>query len=65
MTPKTVPGNFLFWNKTQDLYVNQICLFLDRKYEAVILPIFGLPTPFHISTIKVSQSSVVKLVILI
>lgn len=33
-----------------------IC-FLDRKYETVIFPIFGLPVPFHISMIKnISQS---------
>lgn len=29
----------------------------DRKYETVILPVFGIPVPFHISTIKnISQS---------
>ena len=29
----------------------------DSKYETVILPIFGMPVPFHISTIKnISQS---------
>lgn len=32
-------------------------IFLDRKYETVILPIFGIPVPFHISMIKnISQS---------
>lgn len=31
--------------------------FADRKYETVILPMFGLPVPYHISTIKnISQS---------
>ena len=30
----------------------------DKKYETIILPIFGVPTPFHISTIKVSLSTV-------
>ena len=25
----------------------------DKKYEAVILPFFGVAAPFHISTIKV------------
>ena len=25
----------------------------DKKYEAVVLPLFGVATPFHISTIKV------------
>lgn len=33
------------------------CSFPDRKYETVILPIYGLPVPFHISMIKnISQS---------
>jgi len=32
-------------------------LFVDRKYETIVLPIFGVSTPFHISTIKnISQS---------
>lgn len=32
-------------------------MFLDRKYETVIMPVFGIPVPFHISTIKnISQS---------
>lgn len=34
-----------------------IYIYTDRKYETVILPIFGVPVPFHISTIKnISQS---------
>lgn len=38
-------------------YDTKILYFLDRKYETVILPIFGVPVPFHISTIKnISQS---------
>ncbi|KAL3860233.1 hypothetical protein ACJMK2_010387 [Sinanodonta woodiana] len=37
--------------------VNELKLFVDKKYETVILPVFGNPTPFHISTIKnISQS---------
>lgn len=32
--------------------------FSDKKYETVILPIFGLPTPFHISTIKNVSTSI-------
>ena len=32
-------------------------MFSDRKYETVVLPVFGTPTPFHISTVKnISQS---------
>lgn len=30
---------------------------VDRKYETIVLPVFGSPTPFHISTVKnISQS---------
>ena len=29
-------------------------MILDRKYEALLIPLFGIPTPFHISTVKVS-----------
>ncbi|XP_055607733.1 FACT complex subunit spt16 isoform X2 [Uranotaenia lowii] len=37
--------------------VKELKLFVDRKYETVIMPIFGCPVPFHISTIKnISQS---------
>lgn len=33
--------------------------FLDRKYETVILPIFGTPAPFHIATIKVGKTFII------
>lgn len=37
--------------------VKELKLYVDRKYETVIMPIFGIPVPFHISTIKnISQS---------
>lgn len=37
--------------------VKELKLFVDQKYETVILPIYGIPVPFHISTIKnISQS---------
>lgn len=37
--------------------VKDLKLYVDRKYETVIAPIFGIPVPFHISTIKnISQS---------
>lgn len=32
-------------------------IFVDKKYEAVILPFFGVAAPFHISTIKNISSS--------
>ncbi|KAL0117373.1 hypothetical protein PUN28_010305 [Cardiocondyla obscurior] len=37
--------------------VKELKLFVDKKYETVILPVAGIPVPFHISTIKnISQS---------
>ncbi|KAL0272878.1 UNVERIFIED_CONTAM: hypothetical protein PYX00_005698 [Menopon gallinae] len=37
--------------------VKELKIYVDRKYETVILPCFGVPVPFHISTIKnISQS---------
>ncbi|KAK4019969.1 hypothetical protein OUZ56_001967 [Daphnia magna] len=37
--------------------VKELKLYVDRKYETVIMPIYGIPVPFHISTIKnISQS---------
>lgn len=37
--------------------IKDLKLYVDRKYETVIMPIFGIPVPFHISTIKnISQS---------
>ncbi|KAJ9590632.1 hypothetical protein L9F63_016343 [Diploptera punctata] len=37
--------------------VKELKIYVDRKYESVILPVFGYSIPFHISTIKnISQS---------
>lgn len=37
--------------------IEELKIYVDPKYETVILPIFGMPVPFHISTIKnISQS---------
>lgn len=37
--------------------VTDLKLYVDKKYESVILPIYSYPVPFHISTIKnISQS---------
>ncbi|XP_067013415.1 FACT complex subunit spt16 isoform X2 [Anabrus simplex] len=37
--------------------VKDLKIYVDRKYESVILPIFGISVPFHISTVKnISQS---------
>jgi len=42
----------------QEPDIKNLRLFMDRKYETIILPFFGVPTPFHISTIKNCSSSV-------
>ncbi|XP_018319533.1 FACT complex subunit spt16 [Agrilus planipennis] len=37
--------------------VKELKIYVDQKYETVILPIYGIPVPFHISTVKnISQS---------
>lgn len=37
--------------------VKQLKIYVDKKQETVILPIFGIPTPFHISMIKVKADN--------
>ncbi|KAF5401076.1 FACT complex large subunit [Paragonimus heterotremus] len=38
--------------------IRRLRLFVDKKYETIILPIFGLPTPFHISALKNVSTSI-------
>uniref|UniRef100_A0A6G1S525 FACT complex subunit n=1 Tax=Aceria tosichella TaxID=561515 RepID=A0A6G1S525_9ACAR len=38
--------------------ISDLKIFVDKRNEAVILPVFGLPVPFHISTIKNVSTSV-------
>ena len=38
--------------------ISDLKIFVDKKNETVILPIFGVPVPFHISTIKNVSTSV-------
>merc|ERR1719494_253392 len=42
----------------RDTDVQELRLFVDKKYEALVIPLFGLPTPFHISTIKNVSTSI-------
>jgi len=42
----------------KDDLIKELKIFVDKTYETVVLPIFGIPTPFHISTIKNISSSV-------
>ena len=32
--------------------IGNLKIYVDKKYETIVLPIFGIPVPFHISTIK-------------
>uniref|UniRef100_A0A8C4WWZ2 FACT complex subunit n=1 Tax=Eptatretus burgeri TaxID=7764 RepID=A0A8C4WWZ2_EPTBU len=38
--------------------IREMKIFIDKKYETIILPIFGISTPFHIATIKNISMSV-------
>lgn len=57
---KSRKSNISYKNANQmpkEPVVNDLKIFVDKRYETVILPIFGIPVPFHISTIKnISQS---------
>lgn len=35
--------------------IRDMKIFIDKKYETVIMPVFGIATPFHIATIKVTS----------
>merc|ERR1719348_101576 len=38
--------------------VKELKIYVDKKYETIIMPIFGVPVPFHIATFKNISSSV-------
>ncbi|CAB3408807.1 unnamed protein product [Caenorhabditis bovis] len=38
--------------------INQLLIYVDRRHDTIILPIFGVPVPFHISMIKSCSQSV-------
>lgn len=33
--------------------IREMKIYIDKKYETVVMPVFGIATPFHIATIKV------------
>ncbi|VDN50299.1 unnamed protein product [Dracunculus medinensis] len=45
-------------NEVDKLNIYVECVYLDRRHDSVILPLFGVPTPFHISMIKNTSQSV-------
>lgn len=36
-------------------HIREMKIYIDKKYETVIMPVFGIATPFHIATIKVTN----------
>uniref|UniRef100_A0A672FIL1 FACT complex subunit n=1 Tax=Salarias fasciatus TaxID=181472 RepID=A0A672FIL1_SALFA len=38
--------------------IREMKIFIDKKYETVVMPVFGIATPFHIATIKNISMSV-------
>ncbi|XP_062305082.1 FACT complex subunit SPT16 [Osmerus eperlanus] len=38
--------------------IRDMKIYIDKKYETVVMPVFGIATPFHIATIKNISSSV-------
>uniref|UniRef100_A0A8C7QL32 FACT complex subunit n=1 Tax=Oncorhynchus mykiss TaxID=8022 RepID=A0A8C7QL32_ONCMY len=36
--------------------IRDMKIFIDKKYETVVMPVFGIATPFHIATIKVTDT---------
>ncbi|KAE9420524.1 hypothetical protein Angca_003055 [Angiostrongylus cantonensis] len=41
-----------------DSEVNMLNIYVDKRHDTIILPIFGIPVPFHISMIKNCSQSV-------
>ncbi|MGH0142406.1 UNVERIFIED_CONTAM: hypothetical protein FKN15_049008 [Acipenser sinensis] len=52
---KTRKSNVSYKNPSQmpkEKEIREMKIFIDKKYETVIMPVFGIATPFHIATIK-------------
>ncbi|KAK5983113.1 putative global transcriptional regulator cell division control protein [Trichostrongylus colubriformis] len=41
-----------------DTEINKLNIYVDKRHDTIILPIFGIPVPFHISMIKNCSQSV-------
>lgn len=58
---KTRKSNVSYKNPSQmpkEKEIREMKIFIDKKYETVIMPVFGIATPFHIATIKNISMSV-------
>ncbi|MEE6525326.1 hypothetical protein FKM82_025251, partial [Ascaphus truei] len=60
-TQKARKSNVSYRNTSQlpkEPDIREMKIYIDKKYETVIMPVFGIATPFHIATIKNISMSV-------
>uniref|UniRef100_A0A8C5M6J7 FACT complex subunit n=1 Tax=Leptobrachium leishanense TaxID=445787 RepID=A0A8C5M6J7_9ANUR len=60
-TLKARKSNISYKNSSQvpkESDIREMKIYIDKKYETVIMPVFGIATPFHIATIKNISMSV-------
>ncbi|XP_059356837.1 FACT complex subunit SPT16-like [Carassius carassius] len=60
-TQKARKSNVSYKNVSQmprEKDIRDMKIFIDKKYETVVMPVFGIATPFHIATIKNISMSV-------
>ncbi|KAM5192405.1 FACT complex subunit SPT16 [Mantella aurantiaca] len=60
-TMKARKSNVSYKNASQvpkESEIREMKIYIDKKYETVIMPVFGIATPFHIATIKNISMSV-------
>ncbi|KAE8633772.1 hypothetical protein XENTR_v10002083 [Xenopus tropicalis] len=60
-TLKARKSNVSYKNASQmpkESEIREMKIYIDKKYETVIMPVFGIATPFHIATIKNISMSV-------
>ncbi|XP_072271276.1 FACT complex subunit SPT16 [Pyxicephalus adspersus] len=60
-TMKARKSNVSYKNASQmpkEPEIREMKIYIDKKYETVIMPVFGIATPFHIATIKNISMSV-------
>ncbi|XP_068097539.1 FACT complex subunit SPT16 [Hyperolius riggenbachi] len=60
-TLKARKSNVSYKNASQmpkEPEIREMKIYIDKKYETVIMPVFGVATPFHIATIKNISMSV-------
>lgn len=58
---KARKSNVSYKNSSQlpkESEIREMRIYIDKKYETVIMPVFGIATPFHIATIKNISMSV-------